>query len=209
MSENTNIKHQIKSSVVVLIAAIGVVIGAIIGVIGFSLYQNLNKNSTPVEISTSQVATTEEATTQEITTIAPTTAEPTTEEPTTKAPETEPPTTEEPTTISIQPQDNLNQKMVLYEAFDRTDSYIQHETEKLFFESENIVRYTGGGDEYEAIQYSISGNELTIYNFPWDGAIQNFTYTMNFEKAFAAHGEYLKLYLAGEGPLAGEWSGTP
>lgn len=207
MSENVNTKHQSKGSVIILIAVIVV----IIGVIGFGLYQNSDKsrNSTPDEISTSKVITTEEPTIQEITTVAPTTAEPTTEEPTTKAPETEPPTTEEPTTISIQPQDNLNQEMVLYETFDRTVSYSPYESEKLFFENESIVRYTGGGDEYEAIQYSISGNELTIYNFPWDGVIQNFTYTMDFEKAFAAHGEYIKLYLAGEGPLAGEWSGTP
>lgn len=93
MSENANTKHQSKSSVVILIAVIVV----IIGVIGFGLYQNSDKsrNSTPDEISTTQIVTTEEPTTQEITTVAPTTAEHTTEEPATEKPTkkpTEPPT---------------------------------------------------------------------------------------------------------------------
>lgn len=209
MSENNNLKQNKSSIVILIVVAIVIVV-----VVGYGIFQSVNNdnsnNNFEQTTESTQISTTEEPTTQEATT-APTTTESTTVEPTTKPPETEP-ETEPPTEPVTEAQNSPNQQLmqiILYETFDRTISYSPYETETIYFKSDNLLQYSSASGRISTVEYSLNGNNLTIYNFPLNGELQNITYIINYDTAIAAHGEYYKLYFIGDEPLSGEWSGYP
>lgn len=189
--QEINSKKLNKTNLVIFI----IIAVIIISVLGYIVFQTLNKSET--EENTKQSNTL--SATKEVTTVAQTTKKPA-EPPTTIIPKTEQPT-QSPVKDSSQ---DLKQKLLNMQ-FDRM---IGEDTPCLLtFTSENTLKYEFG--EKYTYSYTIEGNVLTLLDVYWDGNKMPLSYTITIkDDVYYNSTKCTELYLeprANAGPIAGKW----